>query len=78
LYGIHKALEELAAAVGGRAKLAALANQPEKYVADVMETTQRAWHSPGWLARKKARQLLDDNECRARARLLIDAYQKSI
>ncbi|MBZ5677159.1 MAG: hypothetical protein LAP61_23185 [Acidobacteriia bacterium] len=73
LYGVYKALEELSHAVGGRGKLAQLANQPEKYVVDVMETTQLTRH-----ARTPARQLLSNQECHARARLLIEAYAKSV
>ena len=73
LYGVYKALEELCHAAGGRAKLAQLANHPEKYVSDVMETTQLTRH-----ARTQARQLLTDAECRERARILIEAFSKSI
>lgn len=78
LYGVYKALEELAAAVGGRDKLAVLVGQPEKYVSDVMQTTQHARHSSNWLTRTKAARVLSDEECRARAQTLIEAYEKSI
>jgi len=50
-----------------------LANHAEKYVSDVRETTQLTRH-----ARTQARQLLTDAECRERARILIDAFAKSI
>lgn len=73
LYGVYKALEELSHTLGGRDKLAALVNRPEKYVGDVMETTQHTRH-----ARTQSRQLLSDAECRERARVLIEAYEKSI
>ena len=59
--------------VGGRDKLAQLANHPEKYVSDVMETTQLTRH-----AHTQARQLLTDSECRERARILIEAFARSI
>jgi hypothetical protein len=73
LYGVYKALEELCHAVGGRGKLAQLVNKPEKYVSDVMETTQLTRH-----ARTPARRLLSDQECHERARILIEAYANSI
>jgi hypothetical protein len=73
LYGVYKALEELCHAVGGRGNLAQLVNKPEKYVSDAMETTQLTRH-----ARTQARQLLTDAECRERARILIEAFAKSI
>ena len=73
LYGVYKALEELCHAIGGRGKLAQLVNKPEKYVSDIMETAQLTRH-----ARTKARQLLSDQEFHERARILIEAYAKSI
>ena len=73
LYGVYKALEELCHAAGGCGKLAQFANHAEKYVSDVRETTQLTRH-----ARTQARQLLTDAECRERARILIDAFAKSI
>jgi hypothetical protein len=73
LYGIYKLMEELVYAAGGRDKLAHLANRLEKYVEDVMQTTQTTRH-----ARTKARQLLSSEECRERARMLIKAYADAI
>jgi hypothetical protein len=73
LYGVYKALEELCHAAGGQEKLAQLASQTKKYVNDVMQTTQTTRH-----ARPQAAQVLSDAECRERARILIEAYAKSI
>lgn len=75
LYGIYKALEELTANLGesGRAKLARLANQPSKYLDDVMQTAQLTRH-----ARTKATRKLSDDECKRRAQVLIDAYARSL
>lgn len=73
LYGVYKALEELSHAVGGRDKLARLVGRPKKFVEDVMETTQLTRH-----ARTFARQLLSEDECRERARILIEAYANSV
>jgi hypothetical protein len=69
LYGIYKALEVIADALGGRAKLAALVGETKSYVDAVMETTQTERHST-----TRARALLPDDECRGRARRLIQAY----
>ncbi len=73
LYGIYKAVEELCLAVGGRDKLAALADQSANYVSDLMQTTQTMRH-----ARTPARRIITDGECRQRARVLIEAYTNSI
>jgi hypothetical protein len=76
LYGIYKALEALTRTLGksGRAKLARLAGENEKYVDDVMETAQTMRHHDD----PNARQVLTEAECKARAKILISAYAKSI
>lgn len=73
LIGVYKVLEELWNEVGGPARLAALVNQPPKYVKDVKQTAQTTRH-----ARTAARQRLSDQECRERALILIEAVAKSI
>lgn len=74
MYGIYKAIESLAGKVGGREKLGILAGRNKKYVDEVMETANTFRHTAGG----HSRQLLTDNECHDRAKLLIDAYAKSI
>lgn len=74
LYGIYKALEELAKHLDGRDKLGQLAGQNEKYVDDVMQTTQIARHYSG----VRASRILSDDECRERANILIEAYANSL
>jgi hypothetical protein len=76
LYGVYKAIEALTQALckKGRAKLGQLAGQTEKYVSDVMQTAQTTRHH----ADPDASQVLTEAECRERARILIEAYAKSI
>jgi hypothetical protein len=84
LIGVYKAIQELALHLGkgserkGKAELAKLIGKNEKYVSDIMETTQTDRHSSEWLALKKAKAVLSDNECKERARLLINAYANSL
>lgn len=79
LYGIYKALEAITEHLqrqtgrDGRAELARLAVQNKSYVADVMETTQVQRH-----ARTRSRRKMSDEECRARAAELIQAYARSL
>ncbi|KKR33117.1 MAG: hypothetical protein UT66_C0045G0006, partial [candidate division CPR2 bacterium GW2011_GWC1_39_9] len=73
LYGIYKAIEELCFAVGGREKLARLVGQGVRYVDDLMQTTQIMRH-----ARTQAKRVLVDEECRQRAKILIEAYAGAI
>lgn len=81
LYGIYKALEAISKHLGilhntnGRKKLAEIAGTSLDYVNDVMETTQlQRHHSSGTSASRK----LDDNECKTRAKFLIDSYAKTL
>jgi hypothetical protein len=74
LYGVYKALEELADRVGGRGSLAALVGEGKKYVENIMETTNTVRHASGG----PARALLSEEECQHRAKLLIEAYAKTI
>lgn len=74
LYGIYKALEILSKSlrtnkINGRKALGKLANESEGYVDDVMQTTQRQRH-----AITQAKNLLSEQECKERAKILIDAY----
>jgi hypothetical protein len=77
LYGIYKALEELAAQLtstsggDGWTALARLVGRPKSFVEDVKETTQLTRH-----ARTSARRRLTDAECRARAQQLIQEYAR--
>lgn len=75
LYGIYKAIEIIIKHLGkdGRKMLASLAGEHEKYVSDLMETTNTKRH-----AISDARKLLEENECKGRAKILIEAYVKSI
>ena len=77
LYGIYKALEELTEklknkGMDGRDALAKLAGKNKKYVDEVMETTQHQRH-----AITVARKLLSEQECRSRAKVLLDSYAKA-
>jgi hypothetical protein len=84
LNGVYKAIQELALHLGkgseskGKAELAKLIGKNEKYVSDIMETTQTDRHSEKWLALKNAKAVLSDNECKERARLLINAYANQL
>jgi hypothetical protein len=84
LIGVYKAIEEITRHMGkgsetkGRTVLAKLVGQTKKYVDDIMETTQTDRHSEKWLAKEKAKAVLSDNECKERARLLINAYANSL
>ena len=75
LYGIYKALEAITNHLGksGREKLANLAGQPANYVKDIMETTQTERHDKTDASRK-----LDDDECKRRAKNLIDVFSNSL
>jgi hypothetical protein len=79
LYGVYKAIEALTQALepskgAGRVALAKLVGQGKKYVDDVMETAELTRHHND----PDARLLLTEAECRNRARILIEAYAKSI
>jgi hypothetical protein len=58
----------------GREALGGLAGHDKKYVDDVMETAELTRHHND----PNARQVLTEEECRSRARILIDAYANSI
>lgn len=75
LYGVYKALEAITKHLGksGRKKLANLAGQPDSYVEDIMETTQTERHNKTDGSRK-----LDDDECKRRAKNLIDIFSNSL
>jgi hypothetical protein len=79
LYGIYKALElithnfEGQEKNQGRKKLAELIGKGKKYVDDIMETTQIQRHAVTQSSRK-----LSDIECKQRAKILIDAFCKSL
>lgn len=79
LYGVYKALETLCQKLGrgtkGQTALASLANQPYKYINEVMESTQQTRHA---LGSTKARVTISESECRERAKVLIQAYANSI
>lgn len=80
LYGIYKALEVLIEKLRngknksiGMTRLGKLINENKKYVEQVIETTQKQRH-----ARTFARNLLSEQECRERAKKLIEGYAKLI
>lgn len=80
LYGIYKALEVLIEKLkagsrkeDGMEVLGNLAGKNKKYVEEVIETTQKQRH-----AKTSARRLLSEQECRDRAKVLIEAYANSI
>ncbi len=87
LYGIYKAIEEVTEHLAalhnrnrhkrdrkdGRQLLAALVGKSEGFVGDLMETTQLQRH-----ARTPARRRLSNEECHARAKMLIEAYAQSL
>ncbi|HYT40977.1 MAG TPA: hypothetical protein VEP90_01405 [Methylomirabilota bacterium] len=84
LSGVYKALEEITRHMGkgseskGRTELVKLVGETKKYVDDIMETTQTDRHSEEWLALKKAKAVFSDNECKERARILINAYANTL
>jgi hypothetical protein len=73
--GIYNAIEVITKHLGGdgRKKLATLAGQSKAYVADVMQTTQHARHPS-----TSAKVQLSVDECKYRAKVLIDAYAASL
>lgn len=78
LYGIYKALEAIISYLDPEKKkgiknLALLVNQPFSYVDDVMQTTQIKRHHKTQAIRK-----ISDEECRQRAKLLIEAFANSL
>jgi hypothetical protein len=78
LYGVYKALEAMTDYLDpnekeGRKKLAQLARKPFSYVDDVMQTTQVKRHHITKAIRK-----MSDEECRQRAKILIDAFASSL
>jgi len=87
LYGIYKAIEEVTKQLAalhnhnlskkdskdGRQLLAALVGEREEFVGHLMETTQLQRH-----ARTHAKRRLSDEECYARAKMLIEAYAQSL
>lgn len=80
LYGIYKALEILIEKLkaggnkgDGMEALGKLTGETKKYVEEVIESTQSQRH-----AITPARSLLSEQECRNRARRLIEAYADSI
>lgn len=79
LYGVYKALEALTAALpNGREGLGMLVGlggkAAKKYVDDVMQTAQltRHHHDPN------VQRVLTDEQCKERARILLDAFAKSM
>ncbi len=76
LYGVYKALEAMIESLSGRDRrreLARLAGEPRSYVDDVMQTAQvRRHHSTPGTRR------LSDEECRQRAKVLIEAFANSV
>ena len=78
LYGVYKALEAMIDHLAqnqsdGRRALARLAGQPRSYVDDVMQTAQVRRHH-----RTTGTRRLTDEECRQRAKLLIDTFARSL
>ena len=79
LYGIYKALEVITNQLGkgketeGRKLLAQLAGKPHSFVDDVMQTTQPQRHAITLAIRK-----ITDEECKERAKVLIQTYADTI
>jgi hypothetical protein len=78
LYGVYKALEAITSSLHknekeGRKLLAKLAGQPFSFVDDVMQTTQVERHHTTSAIRK-----ISDEECRHRAKILIDVFASSL
>lgn len=84
LYGIHKAIELLMKHLGngnehkGRRKLATLAGKTETYISELTETAQTQRHSSIWLTTQGVKKILNEVECKERAKTLIEAYSKTI
>jgi hypothetical protein len=83
LYGVYKAIEEITkhfnkqGIKNARKKLGELAGFDEKFVEDIMSTVNvgiEGRHSSGYSGLRR----LSDEECRHRARLLIEAYARSL
>jgi hypothetical protein len=80
LYGIYKAIEALTAALpDSRGELGMLAGCTSKkagkeYVDAVMQTAQLTRHHND----PNAQRVLTDEECRSRAKVLLDAFSKSV
>lgn len=76
-YGIYKAIEVITKHLGddGRKKLADLAGKNRKYADDLMNTTNAPTKRH---AVSPAVALLDDAECVERAKILIEAYARSV
>ncbi len=77
LSGIYNAVEVITNHLGGdkvgRPKLAALARKNSSYVSDLMQATQATRHpDPNTVVR------LSENECKDRAKILINAYAQSV
>lgn len=75
MYGIYKALEAITKNLGknGRKRLAQLAGESEQYVDDVMQTANTTRH-----AVSHSSSVLSEEDCKQRARTLIDAYANSL
>jgi hypothetical protein len=82
LYGIYKAVEAMVTQLQttfhlekneARKKLAGLAGQPITYVTDVIQTAEVKRHHKTSATRK-----ISDDECRQRAKILIDAFASSL
>ncbi len=83
LYGIYKAIEEITKHLGkqgindSRKYLGELAGYDKQFVEDVMSTTNvgiDGRHYSGYPGQRR----LSNDECRERARILIEAYAKSV
>lgn len=72
LYGVYKAIEIIKNEVGIE-ELAKLVGEDKKYVTDVMQSAQQTRH-----AVTPAKSVLSESECKSRAKILIEAYAKSL
>lgn len=75
LYGVYKALEAITKHLGekGREKLADLAGKEKKFVGEIMGAAQRErHHDPDDFIG------LDEDECKKRAKYLIDVFSTSL
>ncbi len=78
LYGIYKSIEVITKHMDkheGRKKLALLAEKPEQFVQDLMETANSQRHPT---IKAQSKKVLSEQECQFRARLLIQAYMDSL
>ena len=75
LYGIYKAIEVISHKLGkdGRKQLGELAGKSKTYVHDIMQTTDGQRH-----ANPAGQRKLTDDECKERAKILINAYANSL